>query len=73
MSGKIRIKWTEPRIVNLEQLPATLGACSDGASAAGDGTGPPGQLKCKSGGTAGSQCQIGNVAVRKCQNGSAVT
>ena len=50
-------------MVNLELLPDTLGACNPGNSAYGDGSGPPGQLQCKSGGTAGKQCKIGSTVV----------
>ncbi len=39
MSKKLKIKWVEPRVVSLEQLPTSLGACSDGNTAAtGGGT-----------------------------------
>ncbi len=33
MNKKDKIKWVEPKIINLEQLPSTLGACEAGASA----------------------------------------
>ena len=60
MSKTPKIAWVEPRIVNMEQLPTTLGACADGASA-GSAGGPPGQMKCQNGGTpAKNHCKAGN-------------
>ena len=60
MSKKMKIKWVEPRIVNMELLPTTLGACADGGTAGSEG-GPPGLLKCETGGVpARGQCKIGN-------------
>jgi hypothetical protein len=70
MSKKTKIPWTEPQIVNMEQLATTLGACGAGTSAAtggcdagssalGDGGG--GQFKCSAGTTAGkNQCNSGS-------------
>ena len=66
-----KIKWVEPLIVNMEQLPTTLGACTPGASAVNTGgcasgevaggTGPGGQLQCKDGGRpAVNQCHAGS-------------
>jgi len=66
-----KIKWVEPRIVNMEQLPTALGACNDGASAVesggcanganAGGVGPPGKLKCQAGGVpASNQCKPGS-------------
>ena len=57
MSKKMKIKWVEPRIVNMESLPTTLGLCGNGTSAAGDGTDP--SLQCRDGGTANQQCKDG--------------
>ena len=62
MSKKLKIKWVEPRVVNLEQLPTSLGACSDGNTAA-TGGGPPGQQQCKNGGTANKQCKTGGTVL----------
>jgi len=64
MTKTNRIKWVEPRIVNMEQLPLTLGECVDG-STAGSAGGPPGLIKCSLGGVAGnSQCKVGNEQVK---------
>jgi hypothetical protein len=57
MSKEKLIKWVEPRIVNMEQLPTTLGACGAGSSAGGDGTNP--SFQCRSGGRANQQCKTG--------------
>jgi len=74
MNKKDKIKWVEPRIVNLEQLPTTLGACESGASAptggcstgssaTGGGLGG-GTMKCNVGSSAGkNQCVNGNTQV----------
>ncbi len=62
MSKEKRIKWVEPRIVNMEQLPTTLGACGAGLSAGSEGTSP--SFQCRSGGSANQQCSTGT-AVKK--------
>lgn len=67
-----KIKWVEPRIVNMEKLPTTLGACTGGSSAIEGGgcttggnalgTGGGGLFKCEAGSTAGkNQCNSGNI------------
>jgi hypothetical protein len=59
MSKTQKIAWVEPRIVNMEQLPTTLGACADGGTA-GSAGGAPGQLKCANGGIPSkNQCNAG--------------
>jgi len=74
MNKKNKTKWVEPRIINLEQLPTTLGACESGASAPSGGcsTGSsavsdrPGEglMKCQMGTTAGkNQCNTGGTQV----------
>jgi len=63
MNTNNRKKWVQPQLVSLEQLPETLGACNAGNSAYGDGSGPPGQLQCKSGGTAGHKCKTGSTVI----------
>ena len=65
MIKKPKLRWIEPRIVNLDQLPTTLGVdCNSGATA-GAGGGPPGQIRCLDGGIAGnSQCRNGNTEDR---------
>ena len=62
MSKEKRIKWVEPRIVNMEQLPTTLGACGAGTSAGSEGTSP--SFQCRAGGSANQQCSTGT-AVKK--------
>lgn len=65
--------WSKPRIVNLSQLPETLGHCMAGTTGSPSECGPQGNI-CHygdyTGPAASHSCQSGGLANAGCLNGS---